>query len=582
MGMRILLTGAHSHQKLGRVSKGTSRLKGTLTKIATVGVNAITALKGWRRLGAAFMAGALSVLGLAPFHLWGLLFLTVPVLVWLLDGVAKEAAEMEAGETYRPRTRYWRAAWVGWWFGFGYFVAGLYWMGFAFLVEAEKYALLMPLAVVALPAGLAIFYALATAAATAVWRPGSGRIFALVAALFAVEWLRGHILSGFPWNLWGYALSGNDACAQNASLFGIYGLTLLALLVFASPAAFAGLTARKDARNWVLPAICAALLASGWVWGKARLSTAEVTYYPNIQMRIVQGNIPQADKWNPKHRARNFNRLLTLSRSRSTVNKSQDIKITHLIWPETSVPFLFMLNDEIAIPEARDAFAKLIGDGTVMILGAERVEGARLPNRRLHIDRIYNSLFIMDSEARVSGIYDKVHLVPFGEYLPLEGTLKALGITQLTHSDTGFTSGGTVPVMKTSNTPPFLPLICYEAVFPKLAQSRDGEQAQWLLNLTNDAWFGNSTGPYQHLEQSRLRAVEQGLPLVRAANTGISATIDPFGRILASLPLNTMGVIDQKLPKPLVYTVFRSSGEMSLMVVAFLIILLYRFVIKVE
>lgn len=557
-------------------------MKGMLTKFASACANAMTALKGWRRLGIAFMAGALSVLGLAPFHLWGLLFFTLPVLVWLLDGVAREAAETEAGGTYRPRTRYWRAAWVGWWFGFGYFVAGLYWMGFAFLVEAEKYALLMPLAVVALPAGLACFYALATAAATAIWRPGSERIFALVGALFAVEWLRGHILSGFPWNLWGYALAGNDAWAQSASLFGIYGLTLVALLVFASPAAFAGLTAHKDARNWVLPAICAVLLASGWVWGKARLSSAEVAYYPNIQMRIVQGNIPQADKWNPKHRGRNFTRLLTLSRNRSAVRKSQDTKITHLIWPETSVPFLFMLNNEIAIPEARDTFAKLIGDGTVMILGAERVEGARLPNNRLHIDRIYNSLFIMDSEARVLEIYDKVHLVPFGEYLPLEGTLKALGITQLTHADTGFTSGGAVPVMKAPDTPPFLPLICYEAIFPEMARAGNGGQAQWLLNLTNDAWFGNSTGPYQHLEQSRLRAVEEGLPLVRAANTGISAIIDPYGRIFASLPLNTMGVIDQKLPKPLVYTAFRSSGEMSLLVVAILIILLYRFVVKVE
>jgi apolipoprotein N-acyltransferase len=556
-------------------------LKATFTKFAAACVETITALRGWRRFGVAFAAGAFSVLGLAPFHLWGLLFLTLPVLVWLLDGVASEAAEMEAGVVRAQRTRYWRAAWVGWWFGFGYFVAGLYWMGFAFLVEAEKYALLMPLAVVALPAGLALFYALATAAANAMWRSGSERIFALVGALFAAEWLRGHILTGFPWNLWGYALASNEALAQSASLFGIYGLTLVALLVFASPAAFAGLTARAEARNWVLPAMCAVLLASGWGWGKARLASAEVSYYPNIQLRIVQGNIPQAEKWNPEHRGRNFNRLLRLSRS-GPDGKGRNARITHLIWPETSVPFLFMLNDEIAIAQARDAFAKLIGDGTVMILGAERVEGARLPKQQLRIDRIYNSLFVMDSEARILGIYDKVHLVPFGEYLPFEGALRAIGITQLTQSDTGFSSGTTRPVMKEPNTPPFLPLICYEAVFPAMAQSRDGGQAQWLLNLTNDAWFGNSTGPYQHLEQSRLRAVEEGLPLVRAANTGVSAIFDPYGRILASLPLNTMGVIDHPLPKPLAFTAFRSSGEISLMVVAFLIILLYRFVVKVE
>ncbi|MEJ2125100.1 MAG: apolipoprotein N-acyltransferase, partial [Alphaproteobacteria bacterium] len=284
--------------------------------------------------------------------------------------------------------------------------------------------------------------ALAAAAAMIMWRPGAQRIFVLVGALFAVEWLRGHILTGFPWNLWGYALASNDALAQSASLFGIYGLTLIALLIFTSPAAFAGLTARVDARNWVLPAVCAVLLAVGWLWGNVRLGLAEVTYYPGIQMRLVQGNIPQADKWNPKHRERNFNRLLRLSRNRPDGKVGLE-KISHLIWPETSVPFLFMLNDDIAIPEARKRFAQLIGDNTTMILGAERVEGALLPKNRLRVDRIYNSLFIMDGDARILKLYDKQHLVPFGEYLPFEATLKAFGIAQLTHQDTGFASGDT-------------------------------------------------------------------------------------------------------------------------------------------
>ncbi|MEJ2117699.1 MAG: apolipoprotein N-acyltransferase, partial [Alphaproteobacteria bacterium] len=276
----------------------------------------------------------------------------------------------------------------------------------------------------------------------------------------------------------------------------------VALLIFTSPAAFAGLTARVDARNWVLPAVCAVLLAVGWLWGNVRLGLAEVTYYPGIQMRLVQGNIPQADKWNPKHRERNFNRLLRLSRNRPDGKVGLE-KISHLIWPETSVPFLFMLNDDIAIPEARKRFAQLIGDNTTMILGAERVEGALLPKNRLRVDRIYNSLFIMDGDARILKLYDKQHLVPFGEYLPFEATLKAFGIAQLTHQDTGFASGDTRPLMKAPGPPPFLPLICYEAIFPDMARSSDGEQAQWLLNLTNDAWFGNSTGPYQHLAQTR-------------------------------------------------------------------------------
>lgn len=533
----------------------------------------LAGLRGWRRAGVSFVLGGTSVLALAPFHLWPLLFVTFPALVWLLDGVAEDAPEAK-----RAALR--RAALVGWCFGFGYFVAGLYWMGFAFLVEAEKFAALMPLAVAAFPAGLALFYGAAAAGAMALWRPGARRIFALATTLFAVEWLRGHILTGFPWNLWGYALAGNDAIAQSASLFGAYGLTFLAILIFASPAALAGRIARADARNWPLPALCMVLLAGGWLWGQARLSAAQVEFHPGIQMRIVQGNIPQAEKWKPENRGWIFERLTTLSRN-GPEGKGQGAKISHLIWPETSVPFLFMLNGQIAIDQARDAFAELLGDGTVMILGAERIDGERLPDNRVRVDQVYNTLFALDDQARILGRYDKVHLVPFGEYLPFEPALRAVGVAQLTHLNTGFTSGAARTPMVLPGTPPFSPLICYEAVFPAKAQDASGEAA-WLLNLTNDAWFGHSIGPYQHLFQVRLRAVEEGLPLVRVANTGISAIIDPYGRILASLPLDTMGVMDQPLPKSVAATAFRAYGEMSLMVVAILAILLYRFVIKVE
>ncbi len=179
------------------------------------------------------------------------------------------------GAAARSRRATWRqAALTGWGFGFGFFFAGLYWLGFAFLVEADKFAWLMPLAVAALPAGLALFYALAAWAAIALWRPGAARIFILAATLFGAEWLRGHILTGFPWNLWGYAFAGNAALAQTTSIFGIYSLTLLTLLIAASPAALAGPAAREAARTWPLPAICVALLASGWLWGEVRLAGA--------------------------------------------------------------------------------------------------------------------------------------------------------------------------------------------------------------------------------------------------------------------------------------------------------------------
>jgi apolipoprotein N-acyltransferase len=532
---------------------------------------AIAALRGWRRAFLSFALGAVSVLGFAPFHAWPLLFLTFSCLVWQLDGIA---ADETAGRARRLR----QAAWTGWWFGFGSFLAGLYWIGIAFLVEADKFAWLIPFAVTALPAGLALFPAAATALAMLLWQPGAGRIFALATALFAMEWLRGHVLTGFPWNLWGYALAGSDALMQTAALFGIYGLTWLALLIFASPAVLAGPFASSSRRRWLLPCLCAGLLAAGWFWGALRPdSTAAV--HQTVRLRIVQGNIPQADKWKPEKRDVNFQKLLDLS---AQASRSGAPPATHLIWPETSLPFLFMLNDGIYVPQARDTLARLLPEGVTMILGAERVEATPRGDGQYTIDRVYNSMFVLDADAQVQSIYDKTHLVPFGEYVPLEAVLTSLGIKQLTHLNSGFASGTLRRSLQAGGSAPaFAPTICYEAIFPGRVTA-EGERPGWLLNLTNDAWFGTSTGPYQHLHQARVRAVEEGLPLIRAANTGISAVIDAYGAIRASLPLNTAGVIDQPLPVAVEQTPFVTYRGFSLIVVALMILLLYRVVIAVE
>ncbi len=533
----------------------------------------IASLRGWRRALFALSLGVVSVLAFAPFHFWPLLFFTLPSFVWLLDGIAGD----EPG-TAKPKWR--QAALAGWWFGFGFFVGGLYWVGFAFFVEADRFAWLAPLGVAAFPAALAIFFALASAAGVVFWRPGIRRVFVLTAAMFAAEWLRGHILTGFPWNLWGYALAGNDALAQSASLFGIYGLTLIALLVFLSPAALAGMTARDGARSWVLPAICLGLLALGWAWGTFRLSGATDEVHPDIRLRIVQANVPQAEKWKPENRQWIFDRLLSLSKKPKD-GADGATSVTHLIWPETALPILFMLNNRILYSDAREAFAKLIPDGQTLIMGAERVEGTKRPDGRYHVDRVFNSLFVVGPDARVLDIYDKTHLVPFGEYLPFEETLGAIGIKQLTHMNSGFASGSARRLVAAPGAPPFSPYICYEAIFPGRVPSGSGRPG-WLLNLTNDAWFGNSTGPYQHLHQARIRAIEEGLPLVRAANTGISAVIDAHGRITASLPLNEIGIIDQALPVAVPPPPYARSRENCLMLMAFLILLLYRLLIEVE
>lgn len=534
----------------------------------------IASLKGWRRAAFGFALGAISVLGFAPFHLWPLAFVTLPSFIWLLDGIALQDCTTGAKQRWR------QAAIAGWWFGFGFFIAGLYWIGFAFFVEAEKFAWLVPFGVAAFPAALAVFFALASAAAIALWRPGVRRVFILAAAFFAVDWLRGHILTGFPWNLWGYALAGNEALAQSASVFGIYGLTLVALLIFTSPAALAGLTVRDGARGWTLPAISIGILLAGWTWGAVRLAAATNDVLPGVQLRIVQANIPQAEKWKPENRDWIFQRYQTLSQQPRT-SSGGTAKPTHLIWPETSIPFLFMLNDKILFGQVREALTRIISEDVSLVLGAERVEGAKRDDGRYNIDRVFNSLFLIGDDARVLDIYDKVHLVPFGEYIPFEETLSALGIKQLTHMNTGFDSGTARRLMAAPGAPSFSPLICYEAIFPARVTGQ-GERPGWLLNLTNDAWFGVSTGPYQHLHQSRLRTIEQGLPLIRAANTGVSAVIDAHGRVLASLPLGEIGVIDRALPVALKPTLYARWGENWLMLLAFLIFLLYRIVIEVE
>lgn len=533
----------------------------------------VSNLRGWRRAAFSFALGLSSVLAFAPFHLWPLPFLIFPPLVWLLDGIAANTATQTRGAIWR------QAALTGWAFGFGFFGGGLYWLGFAFLVDAEKFAWLMPFAVAALPAGLALFYGLAAWIAIALWRPGTARIFIFAAAFFGAEWLRGHVLTGFPWNLWGYAFAGSDELAQTASIFGIYGLTLLTLLIAASPAALAGRTAREGARNWPLPAICLMLLATGWLWGEFRLVGASGAVLPGVKLRIVQANIPEADKWKPENRRWIFERLLTMSAKGPPGTEATGV--THLIWPETSVPFFFLPNGEIALVEAHQAFADLVSNDTSFIVGAERIQGTKRPDGRYNVEQVFNSLFVLDGEARVLGLYDKLHLVPFGEYMPFEKTMGKLGIAQLTHMNSGFASGTRRALMRTPGAPPYAPLICYEAIFPEGVTGDEGRPG-WLLNLTNDAWFGVSTGPYQHLHQTRLRAVEQGLPLIRAANTGISAVIDSYGRVLASLPLNDMGTIDHALPVALPPTLYARWGENWLILVAFLIFILYRIVTVVE
>ncbi len=509
----------------------------TLTRIA----HSITLTWGWRRALIAAAAGAITTLALPPFNRWPIPFLTFPILVWLIDGSA-------ADDRLRGLTA---AAVAGWWFGFGYFLAGLYWVGHAFLVDAKTFGWLLPFAVTLLPAGLAFFMAFGAALARLLWTRGAMRVVALAVAITIAEWLRGHLFTGFPWNTFGYALATPLAIAQTASLIGIWGLTFIAVAAYAAPAALADDPA-DTRRRWLPLALGLGVLVALAGYGFWRLERTPTMLVDGVRLRLMQPNLQQDQRFNYSQRHAVMARYVALSEQASGSNANGLADVTHLIWPESAFPF-FLTREAEALAQ----IAKLLPTGTVLITGGVRAPET-VPTDA--ITRAYNSIYVLDHDATILSIYDKVHLVPFGEYLPFQDFLERFGLTQLVAVKGGFIPGDRRRAIAVPRAPSLLPLVCYEAVFPGQAIPR-GERPGWMLNLTKDGWFERSPGPYQHLQQARVRAIEEGLPLVRAANTGISAVIDPAGRILASLPLGTEGVLDAALPRALPPTPYARWGD---------------------
>ncbi len=502
----------------------------------------VRGLRGWRRRAAAFAAGAVSVLAMAPFFAWPVLWITLPALVWLIDGAlspqgpsspcrvedapaarrrgptqpsARNASSgVDAGLRGHDGGRWYRrpelaAAEIGWWFGFGYFVLGLFWIGEAFLVEAETFAVLLPFAVTLLPAGLALFYAAATGLAARYWTAGARRVLVLALALSAAEWLRGHILTGLPWNVLGYALTYPLPLMQSAAVVGIYGLTLATVLIFAlPPVLWSEAPPGMDGRRAKAAALALALvpLAAMALLGQVRVSLGMQTAAPDIKIRIVQPSVPQREKWRPENQARIFFDHLALSATSPAGETDNLAGITHVIWPEAAMPFL-----PLDHPDVRAAIGRALPPGTFLITGALRAEPAApgAPRPR----RIFNSILVFGEGGSLVTRYDKIHLVPFGEYLPLQSLLESIGLQQLTRLRGGFDVGVSPrPLLHVPRLPAAAPLICYEAIFPG-AVVEGAERPGLILNVTNDGWFGDTTGPRQHLHQARVRAVEEGLPL---------------------------------------------------------------------
>ncbi|MGI9434108.1 MAG: apolipoprotein N-acyltransferase [Geminicoccaceae bacterium] len=461
-----------------------------------------------------------------------------------------------------------RAGLIGWWFGLGYFVIGLYWIAIAFFSDAEKFGALALPAVLLLCAVMAIFPAIAGLLVGAL-RPGRplAAAIALALAWTVAEWLRAHFLWGFPWNLIGYVWIGVLPVSQVAAFVGIYGLSLLTVL---SAALFVTLIERRDRTAWVGPAIAVGLLTVLFLGGALRLQGPETGHHPGIHLRLVQANIDQHHKWDPELRAESFRRHLDLTAGQPVPSSAPDA--THVIWPETASAYV--LDDDVV---ARDMVGDLTPKDGYLITGFNRFDLISKPKRA------WNSLAVIDAGGSIRAGYDKHRLVPFGEFLPWRAVLSRIGLQKITEGTIDFQPGGGAKTLALAGLPPFSPLICYEAIFTGEVVDPDDRPA-WILNITNDAWFGQSSGPYQHLAMARMRAIEEGLPLVRSANTGISAIVDPYGRIEAELGLGGTGVLDHPLPLPLAaptfYAKWRQIGFLSIVAFGVFMIFMIEKVLK--
>ncbi len=497
----------------------------------------LAGFSGWRRYGLAFVLGAGAAAALPPFDLTPLLAVVFTSLLWLDDGSANP----------------WASFRLGWVFGFGFFLAGLYWIAAALFVDIDRFWWLVPFAAAGLPAGFALYIGLVLLATRLVrdylHLPASARIFVFAIAWSAGEWVRGHALTGLPWNLIGYAWSGGFPGAllvlQSVSWVGIYGLSFVTILAASLPAALGepSMTPMSAARRWT-PAILAGLLILvPAVAGAIRLETMP-TLLTGTWLRVVQPSIPQSLKWLPAAAQADFRRLLALSAAPA------DHPLAAVLWPEAAAPFL--LGRDAA---ARRAIATIVPHGGYLITGALRANPPPGP-----IEEVWNSIEALDDRGAVVAHYDKAHLVPFGEYVPLRSWLPFKKIT----AGTMDLSAGPGPrTIALPGLPPFAALICYEAIFPGAIVDK-GDRPAWMLNVTNDAWYGRSSGPYQHFAIARTRAVEEGLPLVRVANNGISAVVDAAGRVLARTRLDAVGNVDAALPGPAAPTPYVRAGDWML------------------
>ena len=477
---------------------------------------ALVQLSGVRQWGVSALLGAIGSLAFAPFHLVFALVPALTGLLWFVTSVSSRRAAFA----------------IGWWFGVGHFVAGFYWVGQAFRA-ADIGVWWGSVAVGALAAASALSIAVVAVACNAVRVTGVGQVAVFASLWTFAEWGRSFVvLGGFPWNLMGYVWGFSDNMIQVAAVTGVFGISAVTVFGAAVALTVVKVDGRFALRRWIWVGVAAVGLTAIWAGGALRLSNAHEDMVEGVRLRIVQANIAQHHKWLPDLRKAHFAEHLALTQMAAMQ------RITHVIWPETATPYALGRDDRI-----RQMIGAVTPPDGLLITGAIRIsKGEEAPQR------IWNSLRAISVSGDIVGSYDKMRLVPFGEYVPLRDWLP---IDKLVEGSRDYSRGNAERTLELEGLPLVGPLICFEVIFPGSVVDKT-KRPQWLLNLTNDAWYGNSTGPYQHLVQARFRSVEEGLPLIRAANTGISAAVDAYGRVVTSLGLGERGVLDTGLPVALV------------------------------
>ncbi|HVJ55105.1 MAG TPA: apolipoprotein N-acyltransferase [Aliidongia sp.] len=491
---------------------------------------------GWRRNGLALLLGLAAAAAMPPFNLVPLLIPAFTGLVWLIDGASAKR----------------RAFFDGWLWSMGFLVPSLYWICLSMTVDLAQFWWMIPVTLLGLPAFLSLYAGGAALATRLVGGTGAGRILIFAACWVGFEWLRGHVpFGGFPWVLIGYAWSSDAPVLvdmlQAASLIGVYGLSLLTVLIAALPASLAD---RGMSRPY-LPVLAGAILCVALIgWGSLRLAGPPVADVPGVTLRLVQTDLPNKLGESIEDAVARLRTVLATAETRGAD------EVTAQIWPESSAEF-FLDRDR----EARNAIARAAPPDGVVLTGALLADTAGR--------QIWNSMAAIDQQGALVGRYEKAHLVPFGEYVPLYEWLKFVPIVA---GRPGLATGPGAITLDLPHLPPVAPIICYEGIFAHAAVD-EAHRPAWIVNITNDAWFGRSIGPTQHFEQARLRAVEEGLPLVRSANGGISGVVDPYGRRIVTLPLGTTAALDVKLPEalpePTLYARFGDGLVLLMALVAF-------------